>query len=174
MLQVLPFFEPRKHETILSVGTGGCLWEVLMASQWPKSHWYLVEENKRLVSKTILDDTIQYWEQKGFSTGNIFEIIADSFLNIQIQSNSINKLFFLNSLHELEQQNLVLNKVFSLLKHNGLLIIEESLASYPGQLHEGCQRPLFMLEDLKAICLQVNLQYLGSNGQYHKFCKLNF
>jgi ubiquinone/menaquinone biosynthesis C-methylase UbiE len=173
MLQALPFFEPKEQQSILSVGTGGALWEVLLASHWPSSNWTLLEPKKDSLNEETITETIDYWAKKHPLTNPAsFTIINEPFLRSVLPKASFDRIFFFNSLHEMEDLSQVLHKAYELLTFGGLVLIEEQLAQTKGEIHEGCGKELFTFDTLVLLTSSTSLSFESYQNNHFKFNKL--
>ena len=57
-------------------------------------------------------------------------------------------MLIINALHEFSFPEIILKDIQGILKPNGKLFIEETLAQQPKEIHEGCGKPLFTENEL--------------------------
>jgi ubiquinone/menaquinone biosynthesis C-methylase UbiE len=140
-------FQP--NQKVASVGVGGGLWEVMMGFENENVSFHLQEIDPQLLNVIELNQTIQYFEkQYGKPTTCNFSITIGTKFHTNLPTQYFDKVLLINSFHEFEQQQIMLLECKRILKPSGQLIIEEQLAQYSGELHEGCAKRLFLENEI--------------------------
>jgi ubiquinone/menaquinone biosynthesis C-methylase UbiE len=142
-------------QQIASIGCGGGLWEIAWSFEFENLEITLQDINEAQLNFGEVQNTIQYFEQKFQNRNkNQFEIVIGTNENLNLLPNKYDKILLINSLHEFQYQQLILQQIRQVLKPNGQLIIEEQLASYENQLHDGCGKALFSIHSLHLLLAQ--------------------
>ncbi len=158
-------FQIKANQTILSIGCGGGLWEIMMAHFTPAHSITLVDSNPNILNTLELALTKAYFE-KQFQTKNDcqYTILNEDAHAINLPKNSFDHIMFINSLHEMYNPSLILAKCQHILAPKGKLWIEEEIATHNNTIHEGCGKLLFTESSLKQLCIGKNFifknQYL--------------
>jgi ubiquinone/menaquinone biosynthesis C-methylase UbiE len=161
------------HQKIASIGCGGGLWEIAWAFELDNVHFYLQEINESLLNEIEVENTIQYFEKKYNKTTNCtFKIVIGNSKKTKLPTNFFDKVLLINSLHEFEEQPIMLAECHRILKPNGQLVIEEQLAQYTGELHKGCGKRLFLEEELIQIVKKSGFQLCESQIFENKMYKI--
>jgi ubiquinone/menaquinone biosynthesis C-methylase UbiE len=149
MQALIQFSKIEPNQKIASIGCGGGLWEVMLGFEIDNLEIHLQDIDANLLNETELKNTIEYFEkQYKKPVESTFAITIGDNKNSNLTSNYFDKVLLINSLHEFEYQAIILNECFRILKPNGQLIIEEQLAQYAGELHDGCGKRLFLEAEL--------------------------
>ena len=147
------------HEKVASLGCGGGLWEVVASFDAQYVEFHLQDINQDLLNVSELQKTIQYFEKQfGRPTNCSFHITIGTPKVTNLPSNYFDKVLLINSFHEFDYQSDRLAECQRILKPNGHLIIEEQLAKYSGELHEGCGKRLFLEEELELLLITYNFE----------------
>lgn len=140
-------FKP--HQKIASLGSGGGLWEVMLSFELYRAEIHLQDINPELLNQIELNNTITYFEKQFDRTSNCnFKITIGNAKETNLPSNYFDKVLLINSFHEFEYQDAMIAECQRILKPKGQIIIEEQLANYSGELHEGCGKRLFLEAEL--------------------------
>lgn len=134
---------------VLSVGCGGGLWEIGLAVAVPGLSLWLLEQHATLLNAAEVAAAVGFWEknlQVVFS-GKIQVIIQDS-PPYPIPEKSIDKLLIFNVLHEMPDASAVFCEAARLLRPSGDFWLEEPLARFGSECHEGCGKRLLQATDL--------------------------
>lgn len=149
MRQSIQFYNFKQKEKVVSIGCGGGLWEAAMAFENNDVAFHLQDIDAELLNETELANTLAYLERQYKKPTNCtFNITIGTEKQTSLPSKYFDKILIINSFHEFEYQKAMLEECKRILKPNGYLFIEEQLASYSGQLHEGCEKRLFLKEEL--------------------------
>jgi ubiquinone/menaquinone biosynthesis C-methylase UbiE len=149
MLEKIKFLNLQPHQKIASLGCGGGLWEVMMSFEHNQLEIHLQDIDASLLNETELINTIAYFENHyKRSTDSNFSISIGNTKETKLPSNYFDKVLLINSFHEFQYQENMIGECKRILKPNGQLIIEEQLAKFTGELHEGCGKRLFLEAEL--------------------------
>jgi ubiquinone/menaquinone biosynthesis C-methylase UbiE len=165
MQKSLSIYHFKENETIASIGASSGVWEIWFASQVENLTFYLQDIDAQNCNQEEIDYGIKYYEklfQKTISGKFIPIIGTQSATNLPL--NFFDKVLIINSLHEFETPNLILQDILKILKVNGQLFIEEQMAKFSGEIHEGCGKRLFteseLVELLKKCGFELTSMYL--------------
>jgi ubiquinone/menaquinone biosynthesis C-methylase UbiE len=149
MQKSLSIYNFQPNETIASIGASSGVWEIWFASQVENLTFYLQDIDPLNCNQEEIDYGIKYYEkllQKPIS-GKFIPIIGTQ-SETNLPENTFDKTLIINSLHEFETPELILQDIHKILKLNGQLFIEEQIAKFSGEIHEGCGKRLFTENEL--------------------------
>jgi ubiquinone/menaquinone biosynthesis C-methylase UbiE len=168
MLNTLLHLNP--SDNVASIGCGGGLWEVMLSFDFENVNFHLQDINPDLLNQNELKQTISYFEKLYSKPNNCnFKIVIGEPKSTNLPHNFFDKVLLINSFHEFEFPELMLVECKNILKPEGQLIIEEQLAEYTGELHEGCGKRLFLEEELIDILNKSGFQKIESLKYENKF-----
>jgi ubiquinone/menaquinone biosynthesis C-methylase UbiE len=169
MQKSLSIYNLQPNETIASIGASSGVWEIWFASQVEDLTFYLQDIDPLNCNQEEIDYGIKYYEkllQKPIS-GKFIPIIGTQFAT-NSPKNTFDKVLIINSLHEFETPELILQDIHRILKPNGKLFIEEQIATLSGEIHEGCGKRLFteneLIEILEKCCFQLIEKHFKDDG----------
>ena len=149
MQKSLSIYNFKPNETIASIGASSGVWEIWFASQVENLTFYLQDIDPLNCNQEEIDYGVKYYEkllQKSIS--GIFIPIIGTESETNLPKNYFDKVLIINSLHELEMPKLILQDIQKILKSSGQLFIEEQIAKFSGEIHEGCGKRLFTKNEL--------------------------
>jgi SAM-dependent methyltransferase len=149
MQKSLSIYNFQPNETIASIGASSGVWEIWFASQVEGLTFYLQDIDPLNCNQEEIDYGIKYYEkllQKPIS-GKFIPIIGTQ-STTNLPQKTFDKVLIINSLHEFETSELILQDIHKILKSNGKLFIEEQIAKFSGEIHEGCGKRLFTENEL--------------------------
>jgi ubiquinone/menaquinone biosynthesis C-methylase UbiE len=151
------------HEKIASIGCAGGLWEIAWAFELNQAEFHLQEIDEGLLNEAEVKNTIKYFEKQfNKSTNCTFKITIGNAKSTNLPTKYFDKVLLINSFHEFEYQETMLDEFKRILKTNGQLIIEEQLAQFDGELHDGCGKRLFLEKELIKILKKNGFQLFES------------
>ncbi len=140
----LETYQFKSQEVIASIGAGGGLWEIGFASHHEYLIFYIQDIDEGLCNQEELNEGLAYFErQLGKKLTSTFIPVIGTAQHTHLPTNTFDKILLINTLHEFEYPSEMLGDIWDKLKQEGTLFIEEQLASYEGEIHEGCNKPLF-------------------------------
>jgi ubiquinone/menaquinone biosynthesis C-methylase UbiE len=165
MQKSLSLYNLQPNETIASIGASSGVWEIWFASQVEGLTFYLQDIDSLNCNQEEIDYGVKYYEkllQKSIS-GKFIPIIGTQSAT-NLPKNTFDKVLIINSLHEFETPEIILQDIHKILKSNGKLFIEEQIAKFSGEIHEGCGKRLFteneLIEILKNCGFELIERYL--------------
>ena len=149
MQKSLSIYNFQPNETIASIGASSGVWEIWFASQVEDLTFYLQDIDALNCNQEEIDEGVVYFEKilGKKNTGKFVPIIGTQTVT-NLPKNTFDKILIINSLHEFETPELILQDIHKILKPNGQLFIEEQLAKFSGEIHEGCGKRLFTENEL--------------------------
>jgi ubiquinone/menaquinone biosynthesis C-methylase UbiE len=140
-------FQPK--ETIASIGASSGVWEIWFASQVEGLTFYLQDIDAQNCNQEEINEGIAYFEKLVCkkNTGKFIPIIGTQSAT-NLPKNTFDKVLIINSLHEFKSPEIILQDIRKILKPNGQLFIEEQIAKFSGEIHEGCGKRLFSGNEL--------------------------
>ena len=149
MQKSLSIYNFQPNETIASIGASSGVWEIWFASQVEDLTFYLQDIDPINCNKEEIDYGVKYYEKllQKLISGKFIPIIGTQ-SETNLPQNIFDKVLIINSLHEFETPELILQDIYGILKPNGKLFIEEQIAKFLGEIHEGCGKRLFTENEL--------------------------
>lgn len=144
-------YDFKSNETIASIGASGGVWEIYFASQVDGLTFYLQDIDEKLCNEEEIKEGILFYEKfLNKSIQGKFIPVIGSETQTNLPENTFEKVLIINSFHEFLFLKEILDDCKSILKKGGMLFIEEQLAQYEGEIHEGCLKPLYLENELIA------------------------
>ncbi|MES2796088.1 MAG: class I SAM-dependent methyltransferase [Bacteroidota bacterium] len=142
----------KPNDKVVSIGCGGGLWEVVIGLESIEFEFYLQDINSDLLNEAEIAKTIEYFEKRYHKKVNChFKIVIGTETETNLPSEYFDKVLLINSFHEFTYQEIMLNECKRVLKPGGVLFIEEELAQFIDEKHEGCGKRLFLEAELLQI-----------------------
>ncbi len=152
-------------DCILSIGCGAAWWEIKQIVVQEAGELLLLDYNKDVLNRADVEETIEYFEnQAGIRLSTPVQIIHADASAIPLEDESIDQIWLLNSLHEMDEPLEVLNEIDRLLKSDGCIIVEEILS---GGVHEGCGKSLFTIDEISELFSQFDFQIQSKCAKDH-------
>ncbi|MCU0470791.1 MAG: class I SAM-dependent methyltransferase [Arcicella sp.] len=149
MQKSLSIYQFKENETIASIGASSGVWEIWFASQVENLTFYLQDIDEQNCNEEEIAYGVKYYEnllQKPIS-GKFIPIIGTPH-QTNLPSDTFDKVLIINSLHEFQFPLFILRDIQRILRKEGTLFIEEQLANFQGEIHEGCGKRLFTQHEL--------------------------
>jgi ubiquinone/menaquinone biosynthesis C-methylase UbiE len=169
MQKSLSIYNFKQNEIIASIGASSGVWEIWFASQVEDLTFYLQDIDPLNCNQEEIEYGINYYEkllQKPIS-GKFIPIIGTQ-STTNLPQNIFDKVLIINSLHEFKTPKLILQDIHKILKLNGKLFIEEQIAKFSGEIHEGCGKRLFteneLIDMLKKCSFEVIDRHFKDDG----------
>jgi hypothetical protein len=169
MQKSLDIYNFKEKETIASIGASSGVWEIWFASQVKGLTFYLQDIDVQNCNQEEINEGVVYFEKMGGkkNTGKFIPIIGTQFAT-NLPQNIFDKVLIINSFHEFYHPEIILHNLQEVLKSNGKLFIEEQLAKYTGEIHEGCGKRLFteseLVEILRKCGFEVIVRHFKEDG----------
>jgi ubiquinone/menaquinone biosynthesis C-methylase UbiE len=177
MDKIIEFGDWQQTDRILSLGCGAGWWEVNLIHQKPALELILVDYNESVLNQPDFEETLIYFEkQYGQRSETNFQLNTCDASDTRIASETVGQIWILNSLHEMDDQIAVLAECHRVLSSKGTVIVEEVLASRPGEIHAGCGKFLFARETLLGMFEEAGFLFVSeiwkdTEAHYLKFQK---
>jgi ubiquinone/menaquinone biosynthesis C-methylase UbiE len=152
-------FQPK--ETIASIGASSGVWEIWFASQVEDLTFYLQDIDAQNCNQEEINEGITYFEKLlgKKNTGKFIPIIGTQSAT-NLPKNTFDKVLIINSFHEFDNPEIILHSIPEILKSNGKLFIEEQVAKYTGEIHEGCRKRLFTKNELITVLKKCSFELI--------------
>lgn len=149
MQKSLSIYNFKENEIIASIGASSGVWEIWFASQVEGLTFYLQDIDAQNCNQEEINEGVTYFEKLlgKKNTGEFIPIIGTQSAT-NLPKNTFDKVLIINSLHEFDNPEIILQDIHEILKSNGKLFIEEQIAKYAGEIHEGCGKRLFTESEL--------------------------
>lgn len=160
MQKSLSIYNFQENEIIASIGASSGVWEIWFASQVEGLTFYLQDIDSVNCNQEEIEYGVKYYEKllRKPISGKFIPIIGTQYTTNLCQ-NTFDKVLIINSLHEFNSPEIILQDIHKILKSNGQLFIEEQIADFSGEIHEGCGKRLFTESELISL-LEENNFYL--------------
>lgn len=144
MQKSLSIYNFKENETIASIGASSGVWEIWFASQVEYLTFYLQDIDTQNCNQEEINEGVKYFEKLvgKKNTGKFVPIIGTQSAT-NLPKNTFDKVLIINSLHEFKTPESILQDIRKILKLNGTLLIEEQIAKFSGEIHEGCGKRFF-------------------------------
>jgi ubiquinone/menaquinone biosynthesis C-methylase UbiE len=155
-----------EEDCILSLGCGAAWWEIKQMSENAAGEMLLLDPNKDVLNWPDIEEGLQYFENH-YQTRVVtpIHIIHAEASAIPLAAASVDQVWLLNSLHEMEDLSAVLTEIDRVLKLDGCVIMEEILS---GGIHEGCGKRLFKLDELIELFRGVDMRVDFQSSKDHE------
>lgn len=149
MEKSLRIFDFKPHEIIASVGASGGVWEIYFTSQIDNLTFYVQDIDETLCNEEEIKEGIVFYEKflEKPIHGKLIPVIGTE-KKTNLPENTFDKVLIINSFHEFKYPKEILLDISKTIRKEGVLFIEEQLASYEGEIHEGCLRTLYLENEL--------------------------
>jgi hypothetical protein len=149
MQKSLSIYNLQPKETIASIGASSGVWEIWFASQVEDLTFYLQDIDPLNCNQEEINEGIAYFEKLvgKKNTGKFIPIIGTQTAT-NLPQKTFDKILIINSFHEFDTPVLILQDIHKILKLNNQLFIEEQIATFSGEIHEGCGKQLFTKSEL--------------------------
>ncbi len=150
MNQFLETFSLKPGEKIGSLGCGGGIWEIGLGVLIGNLDVVLMDINPKLLNPEEVQAALTYWE-KHYAKVNTstFSILINTPQRIPLADQTLDKLLISNAFHEFSDPEAMLREIARIMKTGGSVFVEEQMARFAGEIHEGCGKPLFTAPELK-------------------------
>ncbi len=160
---------------ILSIGCGAGWWEIKSIFENPTDKLFLLDPNPEVLNWPDITDGINYFQkiyQKPFPAE--IELFVQEANNIPLPNESLQEIWLLNSLHEIQDAHTCLQECHRLLIPGGTIFIEEEVSFTEQKFHEGCNQPLYFLKDLEQLMKAAGFQLVSTEQKDDKAFYLSF
>jgi ubiquinone/menaquinone biosynthesis C-methylase UbiE len=158
-------------DCILSIGCGAAWWEIKQIIENEAGELLLLDENKDVLNASDIEETITYFEKKlGMHATTPINLLHADAIAIPLEAATLDQVWLLNSLHEMDDPAAVVHEIDRVLHLNGAVIIEEILT---GGMHEGCGKRLFQFDELVDLFRLIDMQvdFHGSKDREADYVK---
>ncbi len=138
----LAFYKFTPGDTIASIGAQACNWEAAYCATEDSVFFYLEDIDTFYCNTRQASLAWQYYKALTNRQMGGFKVITGNEQHTALPPGSCNKILIINSFHEFMYPSPMLRDIAGKLKQNGVLYIDEQLALYTGQLHNGCGKTL--------------------------------
>ncbi len=161
-------------DCILSLGCGAGWWEINQVIQNEAGELLLLDSNTHVLNRADIDETIVYFE-KQFDQRLIspIQLLHADASSIPLGRESVDQIWLLNSLHEMDHPSAVLQEIDRVLKEDGSVVVEEILS---GEIHAGCGKKLFQADELIELFESIDFKLMrrckkDQEAEYLKFSR---
>lgn len=157
----LEFYNFQPQQTIASIGAQCCNWEAAYAATTDSVRFYLEDIDSLSFNRAQADFAWNYYStlrKKPMSSD--FELVLGNEKKTNLPGQIFDKVLIINSFHEFNYQEEMLDDIAGKLKPNGILYIDETLARKTGELHHGCHKRIYLDSELIGILDQNGYQYI--------------
>ena len=132
----------------------------------------LLDPNKDVLNWPDVEEGLSYFENH-FQTrvGTPIHILHAEASAIPLAAATVDQVWLLNSLHEMDDPASVLHEIDRVLKLDGCVIMEEILT---GGIHEGCGKRLFNLDELIQLFGEVDMRVDFQTSKDHEADYIKF
>ncbi|HWJ92339.1 MAG TPA: class I SAM-dependent methyltransferase [Flavisolibacter sp.] len=148
------FLKVQEHDTIVDVGAASGWYEGAFGagSGINELHFVLVDLDTTCMNKKKVEAAMRHYsEVKGSPISYTFDLVHNSPDSLWLPLRSYKKLWLLNMLHEVPDQDRMVRGIRSILQPGGEVVLLEIIPKKKGQLHGGCKKPLMEPEACTAL-----------------------
>jgi ubiquinone/menaquinone biosynthesis C-methylase UbiE len=148
--QQFDFMDLKENDTIVDIGAGSGWYEGALSATMPFSnlHFFLVDiSTDCLNEKKVSNMKEHYSSLKGSPITNTFTLINNSVDSLYLPARTFKKVWILNTLHEVPDQQKIIRDMYNILQPGGEVIILEIIPRKPHELHGGCHKPLLSKQE---------------------------
>jgi len=143
-------------DCILSLGCGAGWWEINQIIQNEVGELLLLDSNTHVLNRADIDETSVYFEnQFDQRLKSPVQLLHADASNIPLGRESVDQIWLLNSLHEMDNPTAVLQEIDRILKQVGSVVVEEILT---GEIHAGCGKKLFRADEIMTLFERFDFQ----------------
>lgn len=160
--QQFQFLHVAEGDTIVDIGAGSGWYEGAFsaASELKELTFVLVDINPKCLNEEKVNNMISHYSKvKGDSITYRFQIVQNTPDSLHLPLNQFNKVWMLNTLHEIPDQSKMIRDIYAILKTGGEIIILENPPKKEGELHIGCKKPLLSFEKLTSLFIANGFQF---------------
>lgn len=151
LLSQYAFLEVKENDTIVDIGAQSGSFEGAFTTltNYQKLHFVLVDIDSACLNSRKLAAMNQHFasHKPGYITHS-FSIVNNTPDSLWLPKEAYNKVWIINTLHEIPDQHLFLIQVNDVLRMGGEVIIQEVVPKKREQKHGGCKKPLIPLDKL--------------------------
>ncbi|MDB5229342.1 MAG: Methyltransferase type 11 [Chitinophagaceae bacterium] len=144
----LDFLGLHENDSIADIGAGSGWYEGALSaiSSFNHLNFTLVDIDSGCLNRIKLQNMVRYYSAtKGSPINHNFTIVNNTTDSLWLPGNSYCHIWIMNTLHEIDNKNKLLQDAAMVLKKNGELVILEMVPVKENQLHGGCNKPLLSL-----------------------------
>lgn len=148
------FLQVQEGDTIVDIGAQSGSYEgcFLSVNNFQNLSFILVDIDPKCLNQQKVNNMITHYAGvKGDSIKANFKIVQNTADSLWLPQNSFQKVWLLNTLHEIPDQAKMVRDIYSVLRTGGEIVILELTPDYEGQLHGGCHKPLMNFEKINEV-----------------------
>lgn len=145
----LEFLELQENDTIVDIGAGSGWREGALSVLCPlkRLNFILVDIDNDCLNETRVNKMkAHYASLKGAPITYNFQLVHNSKKSLHLPLKTFKKVWILNTLHEIPDQEKMVRDMHDILQPGGEVIILEQVPMKRRQRHEGCRKLLLNLE----------------------------
>jgi ubiquinone/menaquinone biosynthesis C-methylase UbiE len=158
------FLNVQEGDTIVDIGAASGSFEgvFLSVSDFEDVSFILVDINPGCLNQQKVNNMLAHYSKlKGDSIKNTFQLVQNTPDSLWLPLNRFQKVWMLNTLHEIPDQEKMIRDIYAVLKPGGEVTILENPPKREGQLHGGCHKPLLSFEKMNALFTSGGFQLDG-------------
>jgi ubiquinone/menaquinone biosynthesis C-methylase UbiE len=156
------FYNFSDGENVASIGAQCGNWEAAFATSAGKVHFYLEDIDSISLNEVQLSYAWSYYSLLNKSAlAADYKIIIGTETSSNLPAEFFDKILIINSFHEFSDKIKMLNDIYSKLKPDGILYIDETLAKKSGELHIQCKKRIFTSDEIIVLLEQNGFIYTG-------------
>jgi ubiquinone/menaquinone biosynthesis C-methylase UbiE len=160
--QQFDFLGVQEGDTIVDIGASSGTYEgnFLAVSDLKTISFILVDIDPKCLNQQKVDNMIAHYSKvKGDSIKNKFQLVQNTPDSLWLPLNQFQKVWIMNTLHEIPDQAKMVRDIFSILKPGGEIVVLENPPAYEGQLHGGCHKPLLSFEKINSLFISNGFEF---------------
>jgi predicted methyltransferase len=136
-------------DTVADIGTADGWFAAALSAYTDSVVFYLEDVDAAIWNAVTFDSAARHFSrQQNKSLTNQFFYAQGTERSSGLTPNAFHKVLIIDTYHHLEYRYAMLQNAVSLLKPGGKLIILETLARKPGDVHQGCRTPIYSEKEI--------------------------
>jgi SAM-dependent methyltransferase len=159
----LSFFDIKEGDNIADIGSKSMTFAGILSIFSPKANFYCEDIDSVCATieqaKKVLD---YYTKIKGEPINSTITPVIGTETSTTLATAFFDKVIIDNSLHEFSAKVLMMKDLKQILKKDGVLYLRESIGRTNGELHMGCDQPLFDEAHLVSFITEQGFRFIKS------------
>lgn len=143
--QKISFLDIHDGDLVADIGASGGTFEGAISAigNWKNVHFVLVDIDSNCLNQQKVNNMKTYYTQvKGSPFTTEISFVRNTPDSLYLAHDTYHKIFLLNTLHEITDQQKMVKDIYKVLRKGGEVIVDEMMARPRHLLHGGCQKPL--------------------------------
>ena len=157
MTKQFNFLHIKENDSIADIGSSSGSYEACIAavSNYKNIHFTLVDIDTKCLNRTKVNKMLQHYSiVKNDSITWQLSIVNNTADSLHLPANSYNNVWLMNTLHEIEDKQKIIQQIAAIMKRGGELVLLELLSRPKHTIHGGCKKKLMDENELQILLEQ--------------------